>query len=671
MENRASFFRPYKSMYVDMKLPQIAEIRRQRYDKARSEYDQLQRAVGSIRLLNDEEESVKNKLLADVDSMMAGGVDFENMGRVISDATTRFMTDTKLMDAMDSKATADKEKQVADKIRMEKGDNAWLDFGKQYERDATGNILYDPATKAPVQNDIRKSWNTEKLGIYSPKGEAKLDWDTKMLTWLLGINEDPILLQRGRAMGIDIPYILASGTQVSQDKLDLVADLLAESFANETPEGQQMMRNYMQLQLDPSTGGKNTYSQNAAKEEIKKHLLSLGAKQVGGKLQYMNDQYGIKMAEAAAAQQAPIRPLSIMNISEHPSFAGFDVSEIDNVNTEELVSSSEYEAGLIIDSGGNLDYMDEYSLMSNETFKEEVDKLGGFGSNSAVEYLNTRRPQMYRYMLTSDEFAQDRKDLEAVGIKDKKEQLKAMTRAMRSLAERRESPVQPGSRETINGLVSRAIQNPASTLKMVTEGMSDKVNLKEMQKAAAGNFGQDELMEQLLESLGTDGTASVGLEVQGPDAGYFVYNGYLKEAQSGFAGAGGNLKDGVLKFKIKAVEEQDYGFSIVRSIYNMLDSKSTKADFKVTENTRKFLSDATGMDLSGSEIEIRRKLSVNGDQATYVPELVVGGKPIARGMDWVESLSSRAVQIFDASHGGNVLGTIFAAQKDKNDNRFE
>jgi hypothetical protein len=668
MENRGSFFRPYKSMYVDMKLPQIAEIRRERYDKARSEYDQLQRAVGSIRLLNDEEESVKNKLLADVDSMMAGGVDFENMGRVISDATTRFMTDTKLMDAMDSKATADKEKEVADKLRMEKGNDAWLDFGKQYERDADGNVLYDPLTNAPVQNDIRKSWNTEKLGIYSPKGEAKLDWDMKMLTWLQGINEDPILLQRGRAMGIDIPYILASGTEVSQDKLDLVADLLAESFANETPEGQQMMRNYMQLQLDPSTGGKNTYSQNAAKEEIKRHLLSLGAKQVGGKLQYMFDQYGIKMAEAAAAQQAPIRPLSIMNISEHPSFAGFDVSEIDRVNMEELVSSSEYGGDVNIETG---EKTIKKPFLSNETFKEEVDKLGGFGSNSAVEYLNTRRPQMYRYMLTSDEFAQDRKDLEAVGIKDKKEQLKAMTRAMRSLAERRESPVQPGSRETINGLVSRAIQNPASTLKMVTGGMSDKVALKELQKAAAGNFGKDALMEQLLESLGTDGTASVSLEVQGPDAGYFVYNGYLAEAQSGIAGGGGNLKDGVLKFKIKAVEEQDYGFSIVRSIYNMLDSKSTKADFKVTENTRKFLSDATGMDLSGSEIEIRRKLSVNGDQATYVPELVVGGKPIARGMDWVESLSSRAVQIFDASHGGNVLGTIFAAQKDKNDNRFE
>ena len=668
MENRASFFRPYKSMYVDMKLPQIAEIRRERYDKARSEYDQLQRAVGSIRLLNDEEESVKNKLLADVDSMMAGGVDFENMGRVISDATTRFMTDTKLMDAMDSKATADKEKEVADKLRMEKGNDAWLDFGKQYERDADGNVLYDPLTNAPVQNDIRKSWNTEKLGIYSPKGEAKLDWDMKMLTWLQGINEDPILLQRGRAMGIDIPYILASGTEVSQDKLDLVADLLAESFANETPEGQQMMRNYMQLQLDPSTGGKNTYSQNAAKEEIKRHLLSLGAKQVGGKLQYMFDQYGIKMAEAAAAQQAPIRPLSIMNISEHPSFAGFDVSEIDRVNMEELVSSSEYGGDVNIETG---EKTIKKPFLSNETFKEEVDKLGGFGSNSAVEYLNTRRPQMYRYMLTSDEFAQDRKDLEAVGIKDKKEQLKAMTRAMRSLAERRESPVQPGSRETINSLVSRAIQNPASTLKMVTGGMSDKVALKELQKAAAGNFGKDALMEQLLESLGPDGTASVGLEVQGPDAGYFVYNGYLAEAQSGIAGGGGNLKDGVLKFKIKAVEEQDYGFSIVRSIYNMLDSKSTKADFKVTENTRKFLSDATGMDLSGSEIEIRRKLSVNGDQATYVPELVVGGKPIARGMDWVESLSSRAVQIFDASHGGNVLGTIFAAQKDKNDNRFE
>jgi hypothetical protein len=670
MENRASFFRPYKSMYVDMKLPQIAEIRRERYDKARSEYDQLQRAVGSIRLLNDEEESVKNKLLADVDSMMAGGVDFENMGRVISDATTRFMTDTKLMDAMDSKATADKEKQVADKIRMEKGDNAWLDFGKQYERDATGNILYDPATKAPVQNDIRKSWNTEKLGIYSPKGEAKLDWDTKMLTWLQGINEDPILLQRGRAMGIDIPYILASGTQVSQDKLDLVADFLAESFANETPEGQQMMRNYMQLQLDPSTGGKNTYSQNAAKEEIKKHLLSLGAKQVGGKLQYMFDQYGIKMAEAAAAQQGPIRPLSIMNINEHPSFAGFDVSEIDGIDMSNIDSGEEYKRQYY-DPIYRKTITDSKKFMSNEVFKEEVDKLGGFGSNSAVEYLDTRRPQMYRYMLTSDEFAQDRKDLEAVGIKDKKEQLKAMTRAMRSLAERKESPVQPGSRETINGLVSRAIQNPASTLKMVTGGMSDKVNLEELQKTAAGNFGQDALMEQLLESLGTDGTASVGLEVQGPDAGYFVYNGYLKEAQSGIAGGGGNLKDGVLKFKIKAVEEQDYGFSIVRSVYNMLDSKSTKADFKVTENTRKFLSDATGMDLSGSEIEVRRKLSVNGDQATYVPELVVGGKPIARGMDWVESLSSRAVQIFDASHGGNVLGTIFAAQKDKNDNRFE
>lgn len=666
MENR--FFKPYKSMYVDMKLPEIAQIRKDRYDEARNQYDQLQRAVGAIRLMNDGEESVKNKLLADIDTMISGNIGFENMGRTIADATTRFMTDTKLMDAMDSKATADKEKEVADKLRMEKGDNAWLDFAKQYEKDADGNIVYDPVTKAPVQTDLRDKWNTESMGIYSPRGEAKLDWDMKMLTWLQGINEDPVLLQRGRKLGIDIPYILASGTEVSQDKLDLVADLLAESFANETPEGQQMMRNYMQLQIDPTTNGKNTYSQERAKEEIKKHLLSLGAKQVGGKYQYMFDQYGIEMAKAAAAAPSSIKPLSTLNIADaHPSFIDFDPADIDGVNLQDLLLSNEY-GGTINFKTGEKTAVQKF--ISNEDFKKEVDAIGGFGSFASAEYLKTRKPQMYRYLLTSNEFAPDRKDLEEQGITDKQSQLKAMVRAMRSAVEREEAHVQEGSRPTINSMVARGIQDAASKIKLVREGTSQDVKFAELQSELAGTFGHEEFTEQLLESLGPDGLASVTLETSGPDAGYFVYNGYIKAAESGFAGTGGTLEDGRVKFKLKTVEEQDKGFSIIRSIYEMLDNKKPEADIRFTSEMRDYLSAASGVDLSGAEIKVRRKLALTPLGPTYVPELMVDGRALVNGLGWVKALSDKAVAEFNAANGGNAIGTLFPAAREKNDNRF-
>lgn len=299
------FFQPYQSVYVDMKLPEIAEIRRNRYDTAKGEYDKLRRAVGSIRVA-PKDEPVKNQLLQDFDTQMSGNVNFETLMPTIQDMTTRFATDTDLMDAMDSYATFQKEQEMMNKIIMEKGKGSMLDFNNTFAKDANGNIIYNPDGTPQVINRF-ETHNTKRDGIYTVGAEQKLDWDAQGLNLLQGIKSDPIILRAARGAGIsdyELKAFFEYGKQVSDTKIKDLAEILTNEFVDNTAEGQQMLRDYMQLRLNPTT--KNTYTDAEAREEIQRFLTNLAMKQEGSELSYLGNKMYVEAQKAAMT--APTTP---------------------------------------------------------------------------------------------------------------------------------------------------------------------------------------------------------------------------------------------------------------------------------------------------------------------------------------------------------------------------
>ena len=666
MENRGSFFRPYKSMYVDTKLPEIAQIRRERYDKARSEYDQLQRAVGSIRLLNDGEDSVKNQLLSDIESMVGGGVDFENMGRVISDATTRFMTDTKLMDAMDSKATADKEEEFINTTIAQKGAGSVLDFGKKLKVDpATNKVVIDPLTNMPVREDARQTWNTEQQGIYRFQAEPKLDWDQKMLQWLQGINTDPVLLQKAQGYGLSqdtLNAYLMEGKQVDQTKLENIASFLKDSFS-ETPEGVQMLRNFTELEMNPATG--STYTPEEAKDKILNHMVNLGRKQVGADYSYMANQLYIARAKAALEATGPVNPLTRVNIGEtHPTFKDVDPAIVDDEFVNRVSKGVWNEQTMGADG---LPKLDTKSISSSDVtaFEKEVKNAGGLG-NLSSEYINNRKEVLGKYILEGEEFKDLIEDYRRRNMSDK-DILTTVITGMRSMPEVQERFPTPASNQVLQSEIGREIQNPSSEIILVKDGSPSKVTYKELGKQIAGlDFGTTAL-DQIQEAL-QNGSASVTLNVQGPYAGYLTYSGVHDEAD--------NVAGNQVVFHVKMYDQQDRGFSAVRSVYKILNSKNrTKSEKIVSESDRQYIGEAIGKDLSGGDLYVRGEFVGNGANTVFEPILVSrkDGKDtvIEHGSEWVKRLADYSTNAFQAANFGNIVGEMFSPSKQTRSTLYE
>ena len=95
------FFKPYRSMYVDMKLPEIATIQQDRYDRAKEEKTALDRALGRMQL-NDPGDVHRNRLKKEIEGLIGSRPDFENLQSIITDVTTKVMSDQPLLRALDT-----------------------------------------------------------------------------------------------------------------------------------------------------------------------------------------------------------------------------------------------------------------------------------------------------------------------------------------------------------------------------------------------------------------------------------------------------------------------------------------------------------------------------------------------------------------------------------------
>jgi len=325
------FFKPYRSMYVDMKLPEIATIQQDRYDRAKEEKTALDRALGRMQL-NDPGDVHRNRLKKEIEGLIGSRPDFENLQSIITDVTTKVMSDQPLLRALDTWEAREKEKEIINKLIAE--GNQVLDFGDAYKKDADGKLIRD-ANGKPIRDHVFQKWDTEEKGVYRQHAEQRLPWEVTAQQLMQGIAEDPIKLARLVASGdLDketADLFLKYGTVVSRAKVAKVANALAEEYM-QTSAGRQQFRTLTSLEINPETN--ELYTPEEAKKTIADYLYGIGSKQEGAKLSYTEDP--LAMAKAKAALETP----------EAPQLPHFDETLFGNPNKEnELAEALKTQSG--------------------------------------------------------------------------------------------------------------------------------------------------------------------------------------------------------------------------------------------------------------------------------------------------------------------------------------
>jgi hypothetical protein len=272
------FFRDYEPVVLNTHLPKIAETLRGRYDEGVAAKSLLDRAIGSVRTIGNDAQAI-NRAQMDIDSIINNRVDFENMGKTITDATSRFLTDHSVLNAIDSYSA--RKKEIEENEQLKARGVQILDFNTSPVRDAKGKLVKDPEGK-PVLQHRSDAWDSSVDGIYQRASETKLNWEERALQLLQGIASDSGSIRNAAiAAGVDPSQFgkwLSTGEGVTKGKMEKVADALTDPFLK-SQEGIQIVRALTQLEINPETG--DMYRPEEAREQVREYLKEVGLKQVG------------------------------------------------------------------------------------------------------------------------------------------------------------------------------------------------------------------------------------------------------------------------------------------------------------------------------------------------------------------------------------------------------
>tara|TARA_X000001382_G_scaffold32166_1_gene21033 strand:+ start:12960 stop:15044 length:2085 start_codon:yes stop_codon:yes gene_type:complete len=293
MANRYSRYelKPYQSMYVDPGKVAVSTILKKRYDDNKLNYDMLNRTVGSMNVLEGDEQlkdNMINSINGQFEDISATG-SFELAGNAVSKATTDFMTNEGLIAARQSYENYDLAKKTKAKMR-ELGHQVLFD--QEFVRDDQGNLVRDENGQ-PMMRDIasmhKSHYQDPETGemvtsVYEPKFEQQLGYDEKMTDLVANISTDPVFQEMGQ--------LLKTGTHLGNKKVTRIVDGLMSTYLS-TDEGIQQMRKLTQLDINPETG--ETYTAQEAQEKVKSQMMSIAAKQVGkGSYSYQKNPYWVQ-----------------------------------------------------------------------------------------------------------------------------------------------------------------------------------------------------------------------------------------------------------------------------------------------------------------------------------------------------------------------------------------
>ena len=608
-------------MYVDTKLPEIAQIRKERYDANAQAYDQLQQKISSIRL-NPGDEHLKTRLQADIDKQMAGNIGFEGMDRTIAAIGNRLASDTLLLDSLDNYQTRRKELETVNALRSKGNDPVRFDLRHQFNSD--GSVMLDPNTGLPAMQPVADTWVSESDGAYNARVEERKNIMPDLETITRGIASKPIVLQTAKNKNLDpataAMYVM-SGDYVSEDQVYSLADNMADVFIN-SESGNQMFRELTQLKVNPATG--KLYTELEAKAYLSKLVFDHSSKQVGGKYNYDVNAY-MKWALENQPTTEPSSP---------------DIVETYNLG-EQMESMSEYNP--VKDDGAPQDWLtqvvkgndhydfDPYTGMIGDgtgvnitaSVKRVKDELKKFNGNFAE--LARKNPDVFNsekfkksvvhYILNDKEGIGWLKNTKEFKDMSKEEYAKAVLKSLVSTSKTNAVTFPPEGKD----MLVNSITGEMLTAGTLTFG--DKEFDAKDQKGLETFFDNNDLIDltgisedwsptdpseyaifkQLLNTVSySDGKGvlklgdkefNVGmtprLHFTGKDAGKLQFN--LEIATN----------DKPIQFSYEFTEEQAKGFKLIQEIYKNIDKK----DLSASNTPVKIVDKTLAKELFGDEKE--------------------------------------------------------------------
>lgn len=396
-------FPEYESMFVDLGRKETAETLANRYTTNKAEYDNLQRAMGSVQTLKGDTYTVQD-LGSRVGNTMSNIVDsgaYEFGSMAVSDSVTDFMTDKKVLNAVESWQNRQKELEVIAQRRAN-GLQSY-DFGEKPVIDpVTGLAMRDPKTGEVITEHVTNTHVTETQGVYQPLSENKLPAEEKARQLMQGIADDPILLQQVAA-NLNLPveqamFMLQSGSAVSGNKIRKVAEAVLPLYMD-SAEGLQKMRALQQLSVNDATG--TLYDAQEAQQVLFQDLISAAAPQRGSKLQYMQSPYMKALADQETPTSTPVETRQSVDIDKEIEDVDFDkyfnpdgsAGSGEFQRTEGPVMTSGMRSGQISDAAG-------HHITSSESLKRVKKQLA-----EGKDLLNIRGNMSGKLQYLREEYA--------------------------------------------------------------------------------------------------------------------------------------------------------------------------------------------------------------------------------------------------------------------------
>ena len=251
MANKYSRYelKPYESQYVDPGSTQVAGVLRKRYDENKQSYDMLHRAANTINTLEGDRH-IKEGAIKKVEGDLQRTIDvgnFENAGRVVSNATNDFISNRGLQLAQQSYNSRQAELKVIDQLRA--NGKQVLDFNEIRDTNPNSETF---GQVIGHRTDSHSSYHQDPSGgemvenVYRPGTEMMLDYTERMESLLKGIAGSGGASKLSAAeMDGFVKYITTEG--VSRSKAYKVVEGALESYID-TDEGTQDYRRLTQIE---------------------------------------------------------------------------------------------------------------------------------------------------------------------------------------------------------------------------------------------------------------------------------------------------------------------------------------------------------------------------------------------------------------------------------------
>ena len=703
-------FTPYKSMYVDQKLPEQAKIVRERYDKNLEDYDALNRALGSIETMPGDD-AIKNKAKIDVEKRLSRLVEsgaYEHAGRAVQDSVTDLASNSLLIQAMKNKETRGKELEL--QASMKAQGKMPLDFGKTLSRGSLGEVQYDEAGM-PVYHDSADYFSTAESGEYTPMTEETLNYEGKAMSLMANIQASSGSLQQvvssGKLSQADADAFLQYGTGIGRAKMERVARAVLPLFETSI-EGAQLKRSLMQLSPNMTTG--QLHSEGEADNVLLDYLVRAGEGQVSWQNQFVKKPAGGSGSSSGDPATNNLHTLAMDPVKEGFSEATgdfeLDDDKIQWTMNKAAIANSFDENGtysrpeIFPDSksgtgkgwGGVTDFFKpEYDP---KDVTKKLEEKGGDWSKMDMEWLDNNQAEFLGWVMEESDYAKPENRKEFT-IKDEttgqiirqmndKEFFVAVQKLMVAKPQYTRLELQPGSQKVVANQLWGLIQSGSDKLKISSPGKDSKTIdswIADKATTWSNNFATNSKFKEDMGVAFQNAMVDPGQRKPARNTGWFNA-GHVPVAHISYNHTGPNAgtfhvsyeesKSGnKIEFEFQPFSNLNEGQGVVEQIelYDLWASKDLNKKKKVPiNNLKSFLPNVPGV-VDGSGELILSNTVADGELLPHM-YIVQNGNMIGQSHGW--DIPKRLGSYYEAILMGqnNFVGQALKANKTIRPNTF-